>query len=250
MSAGEISLIVFGFTFGGAVVGTSIRKRLPDDHLSSDSRDVIKLAVGTVATLSALVLGLLIASAKSSFDTKDAEVVQLATNIILLDRQLVHYGPEAQGARELLRLFTNYKIDAIWKVQAPHSAGEPDGWTLFGDLQDSIRGLTPGSPAQQIIQSRALQLGSEIAAGRSLLELQTESSISAPFLWILLFWLTIIFASFGFLTSPNATIVAALLVCALSVSSAIFLILEMDIPFQGLIQVSSAPMREALAHIR
>ena len=250
MSAGEIALIVFGLTFGGAVVGTSIRGRLPEQHLSSDSRDVVKLAVGTVATLSALVLGLLIATAKSSFDTKNAEVVRLATNIILLDRQLVHYGPEAQGARELLRLFTSYKIDVIWKAHAPPSAVEANDWAFLGDLHDRIRGLTPEGPAQQIIQSRALQLAGEIAAGRSLLELQTESSIPVPFLWILLFWLAIIFTSFGLLTSPNATVLAVLLVCALSVSSAIFLILEMDIPFQGLIQVSSAPMREVLAHLR
>jgi hypothetical protein len=247
MSPFEVALIMFAVTFGGAMIGVSIRERVPNHHLSSDSRDVIKLAIGTVATLSALVLGLLIASSKSSFNTKDAEIKQFSANIILLDRQLVHYGPEAQGIRDLLRRYTSYKIDAIW---GPSTAADPNGWALLEDVQDGIRKLAPETPAKRDLQSRALQLSGELAQTRWLLELQTGSSMSMAFLWILVFWLAVIFVSFGLLTLPNPTVLASLLVCALSVSGAIFLILEMDSPFEGLIQVSSQPMREALAHLQ
>ena len=112
MSANEIAVIVFGCTFGGAMLGMAIAGRLPDHHLSSDSRDVVKMAVGTVATLSALVIGLLIASEKNAFDTRDSELRQFSANLILLDRQLVQYGPEAQEARELLKRYASYKLDA------------------------------------------------------------------------------------------------------------------------------------------
>ena len=70
-----------------------------------------------------------------------------------------------------------------------------------------------------------------------------------PFLVVLVFWLTILFISFGLFAPPNATVIATLFVCALSVSGAIFLILELDQPFEGLIRISSAPLRNALAHL-
>jgi hypothetical protein len=250
VSPNEIALIVFAVTFGGAILGISIRGRLPEHHLSSDSRDVVKLVVGTIATLSALVLGLLIASAKSSFNTKDAEIKEFSANIILLDRQLVHYGPEAQGIRELLRRYTNYKIDATWSPKGSTAPADPNGWTLLEDLQDRVRELAPETSAKRALQARALQIGGELAKARWLLGLQTGSSISEAFLWVLVFWLAVIFTSFGLLTPPNPTVLAALLVGALSVSGAIFLIVELDSPFDGLIQVSSQPMREALAHLQ
>jgi len=250
MSAAGIAFFVFGLTFGGVILGMLVRKTLPDHHFNSDSRDVVKLAIGTVATLSALVLGLLIASARSSFDTRDAELRQFAANIILLDRQLVHYGPETQTARESLRHYTSYKIDATWRSQASRSVVDANGWTLLEDVQDRIRALTPTTGSQRELQSRALEISGEIAQARWLLSLQGGSSVSPPFLWILVFWLAAIFTSFGLLTPPNATVIGALLVCAVSVSGAIFLILEMTSPFEGLIQISSTPMREALAQLR
>ncbi|HME69922.1 MAG TPA: hypothetical protein VKM54_08645 [Myxococcota bacterium] len=250
MSPNEIAVIVFGCTFGGAILGMLIAGRLPDHHLSSDSRDVVKMAVGTVATLSALVLGLLIASAKRSFQTRDSELRHFFANLILLDRQLVHYGPEAQEARELLKRYARYKLDATWKARASRSAEDPDGWMLLEDLQDRVRALTPASDAQRWLQSRALQISGDLAQTRWLLGLQTGSAIPAAFLVFLVFWLVAIFSSFGLLAPPNATVIAALFVCALSVSSAIFLIVEMDEPFEGLIQISSEPMRDALAHLR
>ena len=211
---------------------------------------VVKMAVGTVATLSALVIGLLIASEKSSFDTRDSELRQFSANLILLDRQLVQYGPEAQEARELLKRYASHKLDATWKTRASSSATNRDGWLLLEDAQDRVRALTSASDAQRWLQSRALQISGDVAKTRWLLDVQTGSSIPAAFLVLLVFWLAAIFTSFGLLAPINTTVITALFVCALSVSGAIFLIVEMDTPFEGLIQISSEPMCDALARLR
>jgi hypothetical protein len=224
-----------------------IAKRVPAHHLSSESRDVIKLALGTVATLSALVIGLLISTEKTFLDTKDSELREFSANLILLDRQLVHYGPDAQDARQLLKRYARYQLDVTWETS--RSTADPNGWRLLEDVQDRVRALTPAGDAQHWLQSRALEISGALAKTRWLLAAQTDRSISPTFLFLLVFWLAAIFTSLGLFTPLNTTVIAALVVCALSVSGAIFLMLEMDTPFDGLIQISSGPLRDALAHL-
>jgi hypothetical protein len=94
-----------------------------------------------------------------------------------------------------------------------------------------------------------MQISADLGRTRSLLLEQTGGSIPMPFLVVLVFWFTVIFITFGLFAPPNATVIAVLLVCALSVAGAIFLILELDRPFEGLIQISDAPLRSALARL-
>ncbi len=102
MSPLVISLIAFGCIFGGMLLGMFLRQVLPEHHLSEESKDVVKLGIGTMATLAALVIGLLIASAKGSFDTLNNGLIKAGSQIILLDRAMAQYGPETREARELL----------------------------------------------------------------------------------------------------------------------------------------------------
>jgi hypothetical protein len=248
MSALQIASIMFVCIFTGANIGMLLNKYLPDDHLSKETQDVVRLGAGVIATLAALILGLLVASSKNSFDVKDREIKQLSVNLILLDRQLAHYGDETKDARVLLRRYTMYKIDSTWQSEAS-SAPDPHGWMLIEDIQDELRGLHPSDDAHRWLQARALEVSSTIAQARWLLEVQEGSSISTPFLVILAFWLTIIFASFSLFARPNPIAVGALLLCSLSVAGSIFLIIEMDRPFDGLIKVSSSPVRVALAQL-
>lgn len=245
----SVGVIVFVCLFGGALGGMLLRRVLPKHHQTADTLDVIKLGIGIVATTSALVIGLLIASAKGSFDAKDAELKKLAGDLILLDRQLVHYGPETKETRDLLRRYTVYKLDTTWPAEATHPPERADGWRILEDVQDRLRALTPQSDAQRWLQSRALQISGDVAATRWLLSVQVGTAIPKAFLVVLVFWLTMIFVSFGLFAPPNATAVVALLICALSVAGSIFLIMEMGQPFRGLIHVSSAPMRDALAEL-
>jgi hypothetical protein len=225
-----------------------LRKVLPDDHLSSDSKDVVKLGVGLIGTMAALVLSLLISSAKGSYDTQSAEVVQLSTEVILLDRVLAHYGPEAREPRELLRRTVARVIEQIWpeRSAAPSSPTPSRGMEAF---YDKIQALSPQNDAQRALQAQALTISISVGKTRWLLAEQTARSIPMPFLVVLVCWLAFIFVSFGLFARPNTTVIVALFICALSFSSAIFLILELDQPFEGLIQISSAPMREALGRL-
>jgi hypothetical protein len=242
----DVAAIIFACVFAGAIGGMLIHRALPEHQVTKETEDVIRLGTGIIATLSALVIGLLIASAKSSFDTKDTAIRQFSADLILLDRQLIHYGPETKDARDLLRRYIVFATDATWPDEASNPVNDTRGWLLLEDLQDSLRALVPRDDAQRWLRDRALQISGDLSRTHWLLDVQTGSSIRTPFLVVLVFWLTLIFASFGLFAPRNATALMALGICALSIAGAFFLILEMDRPFSGLIQISSAPIREAL----
>jgi hypothetical protein len=248
MSSLEISFITLAVVFGGALLGIGLRAVLPQNELSGESREVVKLGVGLIATMAALVLGLLIASAKSSFDTQNAELTEMSSKVILLDRILAHYGPDAKEARDVLRSSVLGAIDSLSSKDA--SIAGQFGTSASGEvLYDKVQGLSPKDDAQRAIQAQALNILVGLGQTRWLVAAQRGNSVSVPMLVVLVAWLTIIFISFGLFAPRNVTVVVSLLVSALSVSGAIFLILEMYSPYAGLIHVSGAPLRAALAHL-
>jgi hypothetical protein len=242
------SFIVFVFVFGGALLGMFLRARLPQHHLGSESKSVVTIGIGLVATMSALVLGLLISSAKGYFDTQLTELTQMSANVVLLDRVLAHYGPEASGIRTDLRQAVNRYLDVMWpKNGAPASKGAE--LTGSEGLYDEIQSLVPKDDAQRETKAQALSTVFNIAGTRWLLVAQRATSISIPLLVTLIFWLTIIFISFGVFAPRNAMTLTSLCISALAVSSAVLLILELYSPYQGFIQVPSAPLQAALARL-
>lgn len=251
MSSLAIASIVFVCVFASALLGLFLRTALPEHHLSEDSTGVVKLGTGLLATLAALVLGLLIASAKTTFDKIKDEVTQSAAKVVQLDRALALYGPETKEARDLLHGALASAIELLFSGEGSGLAklDAPERLARMEQIQAKLRELAPRNDAQRSLQSRALELCNEVAQMRWLLIVQGEGSIPTPFLVVLVLWLAIIFAGFGLLSAKNATVVAILVVCALSVSGAIFLIEEMDRPFDGLMKISSAPLRNALAHL-
>jgi hypothetical protein len=252
MSPLAISLIVFACIFGGILLGMFLRTLLPEHHVSEESKDAVKLGIGMIATLAALVLGLLIASAKGTFDTMSSGLRQTGARVILLDRVMAQYGPETNEARDLLRRAVAAVIALRWPEERSRTAVSEarGGRANIEAVQEKLRQLSPRTDAQRWLQSRALQISGDIAEGRWLLiEQMGQSSIPMPFLVILVFWLTIIFATFGLFSPRNTTVIVVLLVCALSAAGSLFLILELDAPSGGLIKVSSAPLRNALIHL-
>jgi hypothetical protein len=248
MSSIAISLIVFLCLFGGTVIGILLGGTFPEHHLSSDSKDTVRVAMGLVATMAALVLGLLVSSAKSSYDTQSAELTDMSARVILLDRVLAHYGPETQEARDLLRGAVADSLDRIWPQERRKTSAAAPSFSAEG-LLDKIQALSPTDDTQRSLKAQALSMAIGLSQTRWLIFEQGATSVSKPMLVILVFWLTAIFLSFGLFASRNATATAALFVSGLSVSCAIFLILEMYTPFGGLIKISSAPLRSALAHL-
>src|SRR5579864_3763277 len=249
MSPAAISVIAFAFVFGGALFGTALRAAVPQRHLTGDSKEAVKLGMALVATMAALVLGLLIASAESSFDTQATELTEMSSKIVLLDRILAHYGPETTEARDILRTSVIRILD---RMASRDSAGpfQSDPSTNASEvLFDKIQGLSAKNDAQRSVQAQALSITVSLGQTRWLIYEQKIASVSIPLLAVLIFWLTIIFISFGLFAPPNAMVVASFFVSALSVSGAILLILEMYTPYGGLIQISSAPLQAALAHL-
>ena len=246
-----VSGILLASTLSGLVVGVWLRRVLPDPHLDNDSKDVVKMGTGLVAAVTGLVLGLLTASAKSSYDAERANLHQMSANIVLLDRALLHFGPEAAATRGLLRKTVTSLIDHLWPANAyqPSGLDDPEFAASGMALLESIRSLPAKSESQQTIKSQALQISMELGRSRWQLHRWEESSIPVPFLVVLNFWLAVLFLSFGLFTPRNATVLAVLFVCAVSVAGALFLIVELDQPFAGLVRISSAPLNNALAQI-
>ena len=251
MTPTEIAMIVLACVFGGALLGMFLRAVMPEHHLSEGSKDVIRLGMGLIATMAALVLGLAIATAKSSYDAQDAAVKHTAAKVLLLDRVLASYGPDGKQTRELLRKTVASRINSIWPEDRfrPGQFDTPEALSDTQGIESRILQLSPQSDAQHWLRDQALQIGSDIMETRWLMLGGLGRSVPRLFLAVVVFWLTVIFASFGLFAPRNATVVAVLFLCALSVAGSIFLILEMDEPFEGLIKISSAPLRYAVSRL-
>jgi hypothetical protein len=251
MSSVVVAAIAFVCASGGAMLGGSLRRVIPESHLGAESQEVIKLGTGLIGTMAALVMGLLIASAASSFDSEDTRFQQLSTDIILLDRALAHYGPAANDARARLH---EAVASAVGRLRAADARQSPRfdarEITAAGDaLYDSIQKLAPANEAQRSIRAQALKTGAELAKTRLALGQGADSSVPVAFLVVLMLWLFVLHAGFGLLAPRNATVVVVLFLCAISVAGAIFLIMDLGQPFEGLIRISSDPLRDALAQI-
>ena len=248
MNSLTIGFISAGCIFGGVLLGMLLQRVLPQHHLASDSKDTVKLGAGMLATLTALVLGLLVSSAKGSFDAMNAGIAQTGAKVILFDHILADYGPETKEVREQLRDTVASTIEKIW----PDKKGGPGGLRALESvdaaktLQAKLRELTPKNDLQKSLLAQASQIGSDVLQTRLLLMEGQQNTLPASFLVLLIFWLTGLFISFGLFAPRNGTVLAVLLICALSVSSAIFLVLEMNRPLDGFIKVSNAPLRKAV----
>ncbi|MCX5541056.1 hypothetical protein M3A49_16375 [Paraburkholderia sp. CNPSo 3076] len=244
-----IAVIVFACVLSSALLGLYLHTMLPAHHLSDESVSVIKLTIGLIATMAALVLGLLISSAKSSFDAANAAVVRDATEIILLDRTLAQYGPDTQEIRALLKQSVATGIQKISSGDSGQLASmrSPEELKRGENIQRRLAELSPNSETQRRLQARAIQIAGEVLAMRELALLQAAGSTPMPLLLTLVLWLCIIFGSFGLFTSPNTTVVITFFLGAISTSIAIFLILEMNTPLGGIVAVSLAPVHEALS---
>jgi len=250
----QTSLIVFAFSLGGALVGGVLRARLPGHHLDHESREAVMFGVGLVATMTALVLGLITASAKSSFDAVDADVKQMAVDILTIDRLLARYGPETDGIRAALKEAIGRRTDLLWGT-GPNGSERADPMAVGAAseaerLVDAIRGLAPRDASQRALRARAIDVAEGTLRSRwQVFATGEATSVPMPFLVIVIFWLAITFAAFGLFAPRNATVLAMLVACALSVGSAVFLILELDRPFEGMLRVPVEPMRYVEAHL-
>jgi len=226
-----------------------LRNVLPEHHLGAETKDTVKVAMGLVATMAALILGLLIASSKDTYDKEAAGITQMAAKVIFLDRMLANYGSETKEVRELYRRTVERMMGRLWPGKASQSADLDPRASQAEALFAEIQKLAPKNDSQTLFKSQSISTAMDLGQMRWLEFEQADSTISKPLLYILTFWLTILFVSFGMFAPSNSTVVVALLMAALAVSGAIFLMMELNSPFHGILHISSAPFDNALAHL-
>jgi hypothetical protein len=245
---GSLTLVV---TFLCAMVGIEIRRVLPPSHLAKDSQDVVRTGMGLVATMTALLLGLVTAAAKSTFDAQDGAVRASAVNLLSLDHLLAGYGPDARQARDALKEVVRSRLELTWPAKGS-SSHRPAGFqagTGGEPVEHAIVNLNPTTDAQRFYKSQALGLTEEVMKTRWGLLSNRQGAIPTAFLAVVICWLGATFASFGLFAPKNATVVVVLFIAAFSVAAAVFLLLELNQPFDGLIKVSGEPLRFALENL-
>jgi len=252
MNTITISLLVAVCIFAGGLAGLYLHRIVPRDHLTKDTQDVIRLGVGMLSVLASLVLGLLIATAKTSYDATDHAIRDYAAELALLNETLRDYGGPASVPRDVLRSYTERLLHDGWPTTGANAAGFQDDETgaLLEHVREAIRALKPVDAEQKSLQGRAIETNIDLLRDRWLLIEQQGPSVQGVVVIILVSWVTVIFAGFGMNAPRNGTVVLTFLICSLAIGGAIFLILEMDRPLGGVMQISSWPLRNALAQMK
>jgi hypothetical protein len=241
-----IGCIVFLILLAGAFASLTMRQRLPEHHLTDDTKSLVSVSMAVVATVSALVLGLLISNANTSFRALGGDVTTLSAQILRLDNILRRYGPDTYPARETLRQYAEQKTADLFPDEgADVRLDNPSTYALLQRLEDSMLELKPSNPRDQWWLGQAMTLAGKIGDTRWLLVQQLGQGTPKAFLALLIFWLTLLFASFGLFAPRNLISVVTLTLCALAVAGAIGMILELEKGFGGLVHISPQPMRQA-----
>jgi|SRR5215831_16896897 len=238
-----IGAISFAAIFSGVLIGRFAARRLPNHHLNSETQSAVTVSVAVIGTLSALVLGLMISAANSSFSKRSDEVRQLSLQMIRVERNLRRYGPEGDDARARLHEWATNRLERL------SDPSIQSGIQYLESMQDALLALTPANERQKYLRTLCLTLSSTLIYERWSLEEHEGNSIPLPFLVLLIFWLAIVFASFGLFAPANPTAIVVLFLCSIAVAGGIYLIEELDNPHSGLIQVPVDTMRRALVEI-
>ena len=247
MNSIVVSSIIFAIVFAAALVGMVVR--VPEEHLGAEAKDVVRLATGLVATMAALVLGMLVSSAKSSYDARKNDVAEMSYEVLAIDRVLAKFGPDASELRGEFRQVVEFSLYRIWPKEASQHA-ELRPADSAGTLINELESLTPKDDRQAAAKAQATSMVVALRQTQWLLFLKTEqNAVPVPLLVVLVSWLAAIFLSFGLFAAPNSTTVATLAVSALAVSAAIFIIMEMYTPFSGVLRISPTPVLEALSQM-
>lgn len=251
MNSLAIACGMFGCVLVSTIAAMGVARRLPGHHLDGESRDVVKLGLGVIGTLTALVLGLLVSATKGTYDTQSGTIKELSAQLAVLDRVLARYGPEAKEARAQVPVLTQAVLEQFWPKDGsgPVELSGGESKNVGEALFEAVALLEPKTDSQRMLKSRAQEILVNLGQIRQRIIVNNGRSIPLLLLVVLGFWQAVLFAGFGLLAPRNGTTIAVLIVCMVSVSGAICLVLELDRPFEGIVRVSDAPLRSVLAHL-
>jgi hypothetical protein len=245
------SVIALACVFGAALLGMFFSKRMPDEYHASDSKDLVRLVMGLVVTTVAIALGLLVGSAKTFYDTQNAEMAEIAANYVLMDRLLGQYGPESGEARSALRtVLANQLAERKQLLRSSKTFSDIKSGASVGEMiVDKVQMLSPRDDNQKFLKEQCLNLQLQLGQIRWLMFAQNTVPFPKFLLIMVIAWLVLLFVSFGIFAPRNPLVLAGLLASATAVCGAILLILEMYNPQSGLIRVSDAPLRAAMEQL-
>lgn len=240
-----VAAVVFACLAAAIGLGTTMSRRVAERHLTSESRDSVKLVLGLMATLAALQLGLLVNSANQSFGAERQQINALAAKIATLNRVLAVYGAEAAGTQGELRAIIESTVAQAWRSRGSRGNLDVDP-RRSGALLRSIQQLEPKDAAQSDLKAKATGIAFELIEARAMLVAMAASGVSVPLVTLVVAWLVVILFGFSLLAPRNAFVVTALLVAALAITGAVVLLVGLYRPFEGLMQISSDPLLIAL----
>lgn len=247
MDSAGIAFIAFACIFGGALLGTVCHRPVAQT-LNAEVNDALKQVIGLIGMMGSLALGLLVASAYGSFTARNDAIDRISADIVQLDRVLALYGTEAQGVRKSLRDMLVSAIERGWPEEGSGRVQVATGKVpeSIEDTQRKLYALSGENEMQKKLQSRAQNLVDDLLQTRALALEKVSHPLPMPFLVVLVFWLSMVFFGIHLFVAPSRIVIASMFVGALCLSAAIFLILQLNSPFEGLMRLSSEPLRRAL----
>ena len=249
MNSYLIASMAFLCIFGGALGGMFAQRFIPSHHLSKDSQDSVKLGAGLIATMAALILGLLVSSSKGTYDRVNVLINEAAADAINLDTTLKNYGPEAAPLHQRLRDRVASVRSDIWPKDSKNRKKCSEAFkneASVTTLSESIASLQADSPASIQLRNLALQTLTDLNRERWQIAVESSSKLPLKLVVIPVLWITFLTFVYGLFAPRNGTVAMVLFFCSLSIAGAIYLICEMSMPLDGSIKVPSQPIQTAL----
>lgn len=247
MTEAVIAVLVGAALIAASLGSAALYRALPERHRRTETEEIVRLIANIFVVLASLVLGLMISSARGTFDNVDKAVHAYATELILLDRTMRHYGPETAGARKYLQDYTQQAARRM--AQSDPVLGSRTAEALLNDIGNGLRALAPEDPDRTALKQRLEHRFEKIYEMRWALVEQSEGTIPLPLIVLTAAWLILVFASYGYRAPRSPIMTTSFVVSAILIAGTIYLTLDMDVPFDGTVQVSSMPLERALAEM-
>ncbi len=245
-----VAMAIFVCLVAASLGSLVLSERLPAHHRQDETYNVVRLAASIFVVMTSLVLGLLVNSSKNMFEAIDRNIHAFSTELILLDRTLRHYGPEASDVRQRLRAYVRQAINGTWGADASPVLEDRAAETLLDEVGNGLAAMRPSDPVRTEMWREAEVNYQNVVRRRWVLIEESEGTIPTPFLVMLVAWLVLVFASFGYRAPRNAVVATTLVVSAFLIAGSIYLILDMNVPFSGPIKISPAPLQRAEEQLR
>lgn len=244
-----IALAVFACLTLSALGTLAFYDKVPARFHHDDTVSVLRLIAGLFIVMTSLVIGLMINSSRNTFETADHTVHVFSTEMILFDRGLQRYGPDADGVRQALKDYAVRASQPPIAISGSFARSDPRSENLLSKVGGAFGSIRPGDAEHADMLRDLRQQFQNIVKLRWDIVEQSEGDIPIPMIVMVATWLVLIFGSFGYRAPRNVTVVASLLVAAALMSGSIYLVLDMDIPFNGIIQVSGTPLQRVVAEL-